>query len=58
MLFDAVVQLAGQSFAFLVHSQGPDLVAQARVVFAQFVKVLLVLFQVLGQEIKLIVEVP
>jgi len=56
VLLDAIVQFAGQAFTLLVHGQSADLVAQAGTVLAQFVQVLLVLFQVLGQEVELLVE--
>ena len=53
VLFDAVVQFAGQPVALFDHGQRADLVGEARVALLQFIQVLLVLFQVAGQQVQL-----
>jgi len=53
VLLDAVVQLAGQAISLLDHRQGAHLIGEARVALPQLVQVLLVFFQMLGQEVEL-----
>ncbi len=53
MLFDAVVQLAGQAVAFLHHGKGADLIREPGVALVQPLQILLVLLQVLDQEVEL-----
>ena len=51
VLLDAVVQLAGQPIALFDHGQGAHLIGESGVAFAQRVQILLVLFEVLGQQV-------